>query len=192
MREIDRCIRECERLLDRYESTGNMSGAKRLVEEVYGAMATVPNIKHGLRKFSGRAGISAPYDDAQALGDLRILAGKLRARRDDLEHELDIARLNAAQRGATVVLNNSNSAVSESSATADVSISQTIESLDRCDASSEELRQIKSAVEDLAAAKGKSPETICDSASKVLDLAKKGVDVAKAVGPYVAMALRHM
>ena len=86
------------------------------------------------------------------------------------------------------------SATAQASATAaaEVTMSQVIESLDSHIVDDAELAEIKAAVADLEAAKGKSPETICDKASKLLDLAKKGVDVAKAVAPYVAMALQGM
>lgn len=51
------------------------------------------------------------------------------------------------------------------------------------------MKAIKAAIADLEAAKGDRPETICEKASKLLDLAKKGADAAKAVAPFVAQAL---
>ena len=161
MREIDRCIRECERFVERVERSDSIKGARQIVDEVYGAMSNVPNIKHGLRKFQMRTNFSEPYSDADAAHDIRVLAGKLRAYRDDMDREERIAKLNAAQRGATVIIQ-------------DVGA----------------LRDIKAAIYELEDAKGKSPETICEKASKVLDLAKKFTDVAKAAGPLVAMALQ--
>lgn len=71
----------------------------------------------------------------------------------------------------------------------EVTISQTIKKLDRCGLDKEEMKAIKAAIADLEAAKGDRPETICEKASKLLDLAKKGADAAKAVAPFVAQAL---
>lgn len=45
--------------------------------------------------------------------------------------------------------------------------------LDRCDITEDELRDIKAAISELEAAKGKSPETVLDKTSKLLDLVKK-------------------
>lgn len=70
-----------------------------------------------------------------------------------------------------------------------MTISQTIKKLDRCGLDKEEMKAIKAAIADLEAAKGDRPETICEKASKLLDLAKKGADAAKAVAPFVAQAL---
>lgn len=81
MREIDRCIRECERFIERVERSDNIRGARQIVDEVYGAMSCVPNIKRGMRKFQMSTDFSAPYSDADAAHDIRVLAGKLRAHR---------------------------------------------------------------------------------------------------------------
>lgn len=135
MREIDRCIRECERFIERVESTQNIRGAVQLVNEVYGAMASVPNIKSGLRRFTRVTRNSKPYGDADAALDIRVLAGKLRAHRDSLDHELEIERLRAAQRGATIVLsdvgNSSSMSSSEAKATVEVTLSQTIDAVEK-------------------------------------------------------------
>ncbi len=95
-----------------------------------------------------------------------------------------------SQTGDTTTI--STTAQASATAAAEVTMSQVIESLDSHVADDAELAEIKAAVADLEAAKGKSPETICDKASKLLDLAKKGVDVTKAVAPHVAMALQGM
>lgn len=192
MREIDRCIRECERFIDRSESTENIKGARQIVDEVYGAMSNVPNIKHGLRKFQMRTSFSNPYSDTDAAHDIRVLAGKLRARRDEIDHEERMARLNAAQRGATVIIQDVGNSSSIATATSSVTLSQTIEALDRCEITEDELRDIKAAISELEAAKGKSPETVLDKTSKLLDLVKKAADTAKAVAPYAAMALQAL
>lgn len=51
------------------------------------------------------------------------------------------------------------------------------------------MKEIKAAIVDLEAAKDDRPESICQKASKLLDLVKKGADTAKAVAPFVAHAL---
>ena len=131
MREIDRCILECERFIERAESTGNINGAIRIVNEVYGAMASVPNIKSGLRRFAARVHESNPYGESDAALDVRVLAGKLRSHRDNLEHELEVEKLRAAQRGATIVLSDVGNSSSTSSASAlavtEVTLPQVIE-----------------------------------------------------------------
>ena len=139
-----------------------------------------------------RTDFSAPYSDADAAHDIRVLAGKLRAHRDDIDREERIAKLNAAQRGATVIIQDVGNSSSVATATSSVTLSQTIEVLDRCDITEDELRDIKAAISELEAAKGKSPETVLDKTSKLLDLVKKAADTAKAVAPYAAMALQAL
>lgn len=121
--------------------------------------------------------------------DIRKLRGKLAVYRDEKEHELEVARLNAAAAGVSVAVDNSSSSVATAIATAEVTISQTLDALESCSLSPEELSEMKAAIADLEAAKGKAPETLCEKASRLLDLAKKGADTAKAVAPYVAGAL---
>lgn len=121
---------------------------------------------------------SGPIDFA-TIRSIRVL---LIAHRERMEHELAVATAGAS----------SASIASSVSVCVSVSLSQTIEAVDGCELSSEDMSQIKAAIVDLEAARGKSPEAICDRASKVLDLAKKGIDVAKAVGPFVAMVLQNM
>lgn len=88
--------------------------------------------------------------------------------------------------------NISMAAQASASASTVVTMPQVFDELESLIHDDAELSEIKAAVADLEAAKGKSPETICDKASKLLDLAKKGADVAKAVGPLIAMALQGM
>lgn len=121
--------------------------------------------------------------------DIRKLRGKLAVYRDEKEHELEVARLNADAVNTNLSVNNSNSNVATATANAAVTISQAFDALESCSLSPEELSEMKVAIADLEAAKGKGPETICEKASKLLDLAKKGADTAKAVAPYVAGAL---
>lgn len=121
--------------------------------------------------------------------DIRKLRGKLAVYRDEEERKLEVARLNAVAASTNLSVNNSNSNVATATANATVTISQTLDALKSCSLSPEELTEIKAAIVDLEAAKGKAPETLCEKASKLLDLAKKGTDTAKAVAPYVAGAL---
>lgn len=95
-----------------------------------------------------------------------------------------------SQTGDTTTI--STTAQASASASVEVTMSQVFGELESLVHDDSELSEIKAAVADLEAAKGKSPETICDKTSKLLDLAKKGADVAKAVGPYIAMALQGM
>lgn len=88
-------------------------------------------------------------------------------------------------------LNNIGNSSSTSNATASnvVTISQAFDALESCEISQDELAALKVAIVDLEAAKGKSPEAVCEKASRLLDLAKKGADTAKAVAPFVAAVL---
>lgn len=78
---------------------------------------------------------------------------------------------------------------SSANATVEIAFSQTIKAIDRCDLDEDEIKEIKAAIVDLEAAKGDRPETICEKASKLLELVKNGADTAKAVAPFVAKAL---
>lgn len=91
-----------------------------------------------------------------------------------------------AQSGSTTV-----KAEASASATADVAVSMTqaIRALDDCRIGREETDALKAAIADLSAAGKDKPETTCEKASRLLDLAKKTADTAKAVAPFVAAAL---
>lgn len=117
--------------------------------------------------------------DAATIRSIRVL---LVAHRERMEHELAVANAGASSASLSSSVN----------VNVSVSLTQTIEAVDKCDLSNDDKNRIKAAIADLEASKGKSPETICDKASKLLDLAKKGADVAKAVGPLIAMALQGM
>lgn len=95
-----------------------------------------------------------------------------------------------SQNGDTTTI--STTANASASASVEVTMSQVFDELESLIHDDAELSEIKAAVAGLEAAKGKSPETICEKASKVLDLVKKGADVAKVVGPYIAMALQSI
>lgn len=80
-------------------------------------------------------------------------------------------------------------AQSSANATVEVTFHQTIRALDSCNLDDGTMKEIKAAIVDLEAAKDDRPESICQKASKLLDLVKKGADTAKAVAPFVAHAL---
>lgn len=118
---------------------------------------------------------TAPIDKPM-ISTIRLL---LASHRDRMNHELAVAQATA---GSTSV--NTSLSVNVS-----VTLSQTVESLEKCSLSPEELTEIKAALLDLEASKTEEPQTVCDKASKVLDLVKKGADAAAAVAPFVAAAL---
>lgn len=188
MTALDECIARGERFL---AGEGD-DGAKALVNLLCGAIAPLdPGYKKGLARYRATVNGYPPYTDGAARRDVEILVSKMKVLRDEREHDMAIAKLNAAAKGATIVIQDVGNASSSSTATANatVTISQTLDALESCSLLPEELSEMKAAVADLEAAKGKAPETICEKASRLLDLAKKGADTAKAVAPYVAGAL---
>lgn len=181
MRTVDEFIARCDEVI---AETGrfNPSQLADLSSEICSSFNNaIPNIS----RYRGLNinGEIRPY----TVEDIRRLRGKLAVYRDEKDHELEIAKLNAAAAGVNVAVDNVNNNIATANAT--VTVSQAAEALDSCDLSSESLAAIKAAVLDLETAKNKSPETVCEKASKLLDLAKKGADTAKAVAPFVAAAL---
>lgn len=164
--------------------------AKSLVILFCGALAARDqNYKTGLARYRTTVNGYPVYTDGDARRDVEILVSKMRVLRDKEAHDMAIAKLNAAARGATIVIQDVGNSSSTATANATVTISQTLDALESCSLSPGELSEMKAAVADLEASKGKAPETVCEKASKLLDLAKKGADTAKAVAPYVAGAL---
>lgn len=164
--------------------------AKSLVNLFCGALAARnQNYKTGLARYRVTVCSGHPYTDDDAREDVRILVAKMRVLRDKEAHDMAIAKLNARASGAAIVIQDVGNSSSTATANATVTISQTLDALESCSLSPGELSEMKAAVADLEAAKGKAPETVCEKASKLLDLAKKGADTAKAVAPYVAGAL---
>lgn len=175
---------------ERFLAGNGDDDAKDLVRLLCAAIASQdPTYKHGLSLYRGAVNGHPRYTDDEARKDVERLVGKMKVLRDAMEHEAAIARLNAAAAGVNLSVNNSNSNVATATANATVTISQAFDALESCSLSPEELSEMKAAIADLEASKGKGPETICEKASKLLDLAKKGADTAKAVAPYVAGAL---
>ena len=121
--------------------------------------------------------------------DIRKLRGKLAVYRDEEERKLEVARLNAVAASTNLSVNNSNSNVATATANATVTISQTLDALKSCSLSPKSSRRLRRRSWTSRRRRARLPETLCEKASKLLDLAKKGTDTAKAVAPYVAGAL---
>ena len=186
MTALDECIARGERFL---AGEGD-DGAKALVNLLCGAIASLDSsYKKGLARYRATFNGYPPYTDEDARRDVEILVSKMKVLRDEREHDMAIAKLNAAAKGATIVIQDVGNSSSTATANAAVTVSQAIDALESCSLSPEELSEMKAAIVDLEAAKGKAPETLCEKASMLLDLAKKCADTAKAVAPYVAGAL---
>lgn len=126
--------------------------------------------------------VPMPPNERTERKHIDIVRDLLISHRDKLNYQLELAR---AASDSTSVTNSVNVNIS-------VTLSQTVESLDKCSLSPDELKEIKAALLDLEASKSNSAETVCDKASKVLDLVKKGADVASSVAPFVAAALQSI
>lgn len=133
---------------------------------------------------SYRIEIIQPQTEGELKQVLSIARNALATLQENYDHELAVAQAGAANNVAT--------ADAQATASVQVKISQTVEALESCQLSAEDLTALKAAITDLAAARGKAPETICEKASKLLDLAKKGVDIATAVAPFVASVLQTL
>ncbi|WP_417046244.1 hypothetical protein [Enorma massiliensis] len=185
--------------IDEEISDGKASGsAAVLVRDIVGLFSDdIPGIKRGLDRYRQRIWVSGmPGPEIDNLHDLQLLREKLLMFRGELIGDAPGTPSSGGGTGPlNIYLDNSAtqtvSADSHATATATtaVTVTQTIEALESCSLSPEELSEMKAAIAELEAAKGKAPETICEKASKLLDLAKKGTDTAKAVAPYVASAL---
>ena len=81
-----------------------------------------------------RGGLPGPY----TVEDIKQLRGKIAVYRDEKDHELEIAKLNAAARGATVILSDVGNSRAEASAAARVTISQAFDAVDADPGLSEE------------------------------------------------------
>lgn len=124
---IDEYIERGERFL----SGGEDISAKSLVKLFCGAIADdVPTYKQGLAFYRGTINGMPAYTDADARRDVAILVAKMRALRDRRNHELDVAKLNAAAKGATIILSDVGNSRAEASAAASVTISQASAAVD--------------------------------------------------------------
>lgn len=132
---------------------------------------------------------SPSYTTDDAVKDVETLLLKMETYRDSQERQMRIAELEAAGRGAQIIVSNSGNNEAHASASATADIRETIRAIDSCEGTDEELSALKAAVADLAAADRSEPERVCEKASRVLDLAKKGADTVKAVAPIVGTIL---
>lgn len=132
---------------------------------------------------------SPSYTTDDAVKDVETLLLKMETYRDSQERQMRIAELEAAGRGAQIIVSNSGNNEAHASASATADIRETIRAIDSCEGTDEELSALKAAVADLAAADRSEPERVCEKTSRVLDLAKKGADTVKAVAPIVGTIL---
>lgn len=168
MSQLDELIEQCDELL-----SGEFIQSKA---DNIAASYSLAYMKETLSETGNQMDVIAGPIDRPMINSIRLL---LASHRDRMNHELAVAQATA---GSTSV--NTSLSVNVS-----VTLSQTVESLEKCSLSPEELTEIKAALLDLEASKTDEPQTVCDKASKVLDLVKKGADVAAAVAPFVAAAL---
>ncbi|MBM6784445.1 hypothetical protein H6A08_08785 [Enorma massiliensis] len=137
MTTLDECIARGERFL---AGEGD-DGAKALVNLLCGAIASLdPSYKKGLARYRATVNGYLPYTDGDARRDVEILVSKMKVLRDEKAHEMAIAKLNAAAKGATIIIQDVGNASSNSTATANatVTISQAIEAVDADPALSDE------------------------------------------------------
>lgn len=169
--------------------SNDRSGAIALARRTYGIISGyIPRCKVGLRMYRQRVNGSPGYSSADAIADLRTLIGKMEAYEAEKENELNLARIEAAKRGATIILDNVGNSSATSSSTSSVDFTATIRAVDKSSLDAKEIESLKAAIADLATS-GKDPGKVCESASRVLDLAKKAADAARSVAPFVASAL---
>ena len=124
--------------LDEYIARGErfLSGegdddAKDLVRLLCAAIASQdPTYKHGLSLYRGTVNGYPRYTDDDARKDVERIVAKMKVLRDEKEHDLEVARLNAAAAGVSVAVDNSNSNVATATASATVTISQAIDAVD--------------------------------------------------------------
>lgn len=179
-------IDECKALLE----SDDKRGAADLAKKACGVIAEyIPTYKAGLRMYRQRISGSPSYTTDDAVKDVETLLLKMEAYRNSQERQMRIAELEAAGRGAQIIVSNSGNNEAHASASATADIRETIRAIDSCEGTDEELSALKAAVADLAAADRSEPERVCEKASRVLDLAKKGADTVKAVAPIVGTIL---
>lgn len=182
-------IEKCETFLKKDDSRG----AKALVSEVYGAIAGyIPNAKHGLNKFRSRIITADGYTDKEARTDIRVLLGKIKAYQKERQDKLELAKLEAAGRGAHVeVVAKSESTVSVN-ISIDMVLSQSYEALEKSGLSDDDIERIKAAMADVATTKGKDAETTLEKVSRLLDFASKGAGAAQAILLFIQLFMKYL
>lgn len=146
----------------------------------------IPTFKTGLLMYRQRFNGNPGYTLNDAVKDVETLLMKMETYRENQERQMKLAELEAAGRGAQIIVSNSGNNEARANASANVDIREAIRAIDSCRGTDEELSALKAAVADLSAVGKNEPEKACEKASRVLDLAKKGADTAKAVAPIVA------
>ncbi len=129
MSAVDEFIARCDEVIadHRGMTAGDFHDLAREIVVAFNPF--IENISHY------RAGRSA---EAYSVRDIRELRGKLAVYRDEREHELEVARLNADAAGTSLSVSNSNSSVATATANAAVTISQAIDAVDADPGLSEE------------------------------------------------------
>lgn len=179
--------------------TGDRKTMNRYLNETTERMIQeeVPNPRRGLNKYQSRfmafgsGGFTrspGPTDD-DIREDVKVVIRRLEEWRERVMDPFSIAGKRSIENTNVNINQNVVSSASEATATVEITMSQTVREVERCDLDENVIQAIKAAIADLEAAKGGQPETICEKASKLLDLVKKGSDAAKAVAPFVAQAL---
>lgn len=147
----------------------------------------------GIKRFVHRTrSNNFSYSENDIENDLDIAIEKLKMLRLRMNHEIEIEKLKAAQRGATVIISEVGNSSSSATVTLNVSITSTVEKIDDSDVDEHIKDEIKAAILDLEAAKSNNPESIADKALKVLDIATKAGNLVSIVAPLVASALSRL
>lgn len=147
----------------------------------------------GIKRFAHRTrSNNFSYSENDIENDLDIAIEKLKMLRLRMNHEIEIEKLKAAQRGATVIISEVGNSSSSATVTLNVSITSTVEKIDDSDVDEHIKDEIKAAILDLEAAKSNNPESVADKALKVLDIATKAGNLVSIVAPLVASALSRL
>lgn len=147
----------------------------------------------GIKRFVHRTrSNNFSYSENDIENDLDIAIEKLKMLRLRMNHEIEIEKLKAAQRGATVIISEVGNSSSSATVTLNVSITSTVEKIDDSDVDEHIKDEIKAAILDLEAAKSNNPESVADKALKVLDIATKAGNLVSIVAPLVASALSRL
>ena len=137
--------------------------------------------------------------ECDARGDLRKLKKKLRLHLATLEDRSTSEISPSIQPPSSAnqsinIQNNPNiyinaESLSSSYSSSSVAISHIFEALDKCNLDGEYAHEIKEALSELDDSKSSGLETVCEKASKLLDVIKKSEEAAKPVLPFIAHAL---
>lgn len=122
-------IDECKALLE----SDDKRGAADLAKKACGVIAEyIPTYKAGLRMYRQRISGSPSYTTDDAVKDVETLLLKMEAYRNSQERQMCIAELEAAGRGAQIIVSNSGNNEAHASASATADIRETIRAIDSC------------------------------------------------------------